>query len=69
MTHEVEEKNAAEEHDHHDHPEVVPNPDYAGPGQHCLPPDVKEGIGQSFYFILLMIVLLVGAAWLGKHLL
>ena len=31
----------------HDHHEITPNPDYDGPGQHCLPPEVKEGLAKD----------------------
>jgi hypothetical protein len=55
-------------HEDHHH-EVKPNPDYDGPKQHCLPPDVHEGIGKGFYFVVLMAALILFAAWLGTHLL
>ena len=50
---------------HDAHHDVIPNPDYDGPGQHCLPPPVREGIGQSIYFTLLIAALAFGAAALG----
>lgn len=49
--------------DHHH--EVVPNPDYEGPDQHCLPPPVKDSIPLAILFAVLMIALAIGAAWLG----
>jgi hypothetical protein len=52
----------------HDHVEVVPNPDYDGPANHCLPPPVKDGAGAAIFFVILMICLALGAAWLGGHL-
>ena len=52
-----------------DHHEVAPNPDYDGPAQHCLPPEVRPGIVQTIYFTLLMIFLAVGAAIMGVALL
>ena len=60
-----EEEVKVEEHHH----EVTPNPEYDGPGQHCLPPPVREGLGHGIIFVILMAVLVLFAAWLGKHLL
>ena len=62
---------AAEEHadDHHDHIEVVPNPDYDGPQQHCLPPEVEETPVLGVGFALLMLALAIGAYNLGGLLL
>ena len=36
---------------HDEHHEIVPNPDYDGPGQHCLPPDVKDWPAHDSEFI------------------
>ena len=63
---------AAVEHadDHHDdHHEVIPNPDYDGPQQHCLPPEVEETPVLGVGFALLMIGLAFGAASVGALLL
>ena len=56
-------------HDDHAHHEVVPNPDYDGPGQHCLPPPVEEGIHWGVYFVILVVAFLIFSAWLGGILL
>ena len=53
---------------HDEHHEIVPNPDYDGPGQHCLPPDVKDSIPYATIFVVLLVLIAVGAAWLGGHL-
>ncbi len=53
----------------HDHHEVVPNPDYEGPTEHCLPPPVKDGPGKGIIFIVLMILLILGAASMGAAIL
>ena len=45
----------------HDHHEIVPNPDYEGPSQHCLPPEVHNGLGKGIIFTILMILLVLGA--------
>ena len=52
-----------------DHHEVIPNPDYDGPQQHCLPPAVEETPVLGAGFVLLMIALAIGAKELGKLLL
>ena len=54
---------------HDEHHEIVPNPDYDGPGQHCLPPDVKETVPSAVAFAILMGALALGAAYLGIELL
>jgi hypothetical protein len=54
--------------DHH-HEEDVRNPDYEGPTQHCLPPEVHEGVGKGVVFAILMVLLALGAAAMGKALL
>jgi hypothetical protein len=55
--------------DDHEHHEVIPNPDYDGPGQHCLPPPVREGVDLAIVFAILMGALAIGAAFLGIELL
>ena len=54
---------------HDEHHEVVPNPDYDGPGQHCLPPEVKDTIPTAVIFVIVMAAIAFGAAALGKLLL
>ena len=54
---------------HHAHVEVVPNPDYDGPANHCLPPPVKNTTASAIVFTLLMVAIALGASWLGGHLL
>ena len=51
--------------DHHDY---EPNPDYDGPGQHCLPPEVKDTFSRGLVFTILMILLALGAAYMGAEL-
>lgn len=69
MAHEEAHGTGTEEEVHHAHVEVVPNPEYDGPQNHCLPPAVKDGIGNAVYFTILLIAIAAGAAWLGIHLL
>jgi hypothetical protein len=52
-----------------DHHEIVPNPDYEGPSQHCLPPEVKDSPGRGIVFVILMILLVLGAATMGAAIL
>ena len=52
-----------------DHHEIVPNPDYEGPSQHCLPPAVKDGPVKGLVFIVLMVLLILGAATMGAAIL
>jgi hypothetical protein len=49
----------------HDHHEVTPNPEYDGPGQHCLPPAVRNTIFAAICFGLLMILVVWGGAKMG----
>ncbi|MCU0725952.1 MAG: hypothetical protein MUE73_09220 [Planctomycetes bacterium] len=56
-------------HDAHGHHGDVRNPDYDGPDRHCLPPDVHASLPSGIIFILLMVALAAGAAWLGVKLL
>ena len=56
--------------DDHDHEEIVQNPEYEGmPGQHCLPPPVKDSVDRALIFAILMGLVAVGGAWLGVILL
>jgi len=50
---------------HDEHQEIVPNPDYDGPGQHCLPPQVKDTVVAAVVFAVLMALLAWGGAVLG----
>ena len=49
----------------HDHQEITPNPEYDGPGQHCLPPSVKDSIFAAICFAVIMILVVWGGAKLG----
>ena len=53
----------------HDHHEIVPNPDYDGPNQHCLPPAVQDSPTKGLVFIVLMVLLILGAASMGAAIL
>ena len=50
------------------HTEGVPNPDYDGPNQHCLPPQVHDTVGGGIYFTIITVVLILGAAAMGAAL-
>jgi hypothetical protein len=69
MAHEEAHSTGTAEEVHHTHVEVIPNPEYDGPTEHCLPPAVKDGIGNGIYFVILLILVVAGAIWLGRHLL
>lgn len=49
----------------HDHAEIVQNPEYDGPSQHCLPPPVHDTPAEGIVFIVLMVLLILGAASMG----
>jgi hypothetical protein len=49
----------------HDHHEVKPNPEYDGPGQHCLPPKVTDTVPQAIFFAIVMILVVWGGLKLG----
>jgi hypothetical protein len=53
----------------HDHHEIVANPDYEGPSQHCLPPPVENGPVKGLFFIILMVLLVLCAATMGAAIL
>ncbi len=52
-----------------DHHEVQKNPEYDGPTQHCLPPPVEDSLVEGLGFTLLIIGLVLGAAYMGWQLL
>jgi len=49
----------------HDDHEITPNPEYDGPGQHCLPPAVKDTVFAAIVFGILMLLVVWGGAALG----
>ncbi len=57
------------DHGHGGHHGDVRNPDYDGPSEHCLPPDVKPSLFSGIGFALILAAIAAGAAWLGTRLL
>jgi hypothetical protein len=57
-----------ESHGAHDHHDFVPNPDYDGPAEHCLPPPVHNSVGRAIVFGIIILLVVWGGVQLGVHL-